>query len=158
MKIGVITVSDRVARGEAKDISGNKIKELVKSIGEVVNYKVIPDERLLIEQEIIRMTDEVKLELIIITGGTGLSGRDVTPEATKNVIDKEVPGISEIMRIEGFKLTPYSVLSRGVCGVRGKSLIINLPGNPRAVEECLNIVLPCLTHAIEVLQGKVSNH
>lgn len=159
MKVGIITVSDRVSRGEAEDISGKKIKEAVEKIkAAVIDYKIIPDEKLLIEQELIRMVDGLKLDLIITTGGTGLSPRDVTPEATLNVIEKELPGISEIMRIESFKFTPYSVLSRGICGVRKKSLIVNLPGSAKAVEECLNIVLPCLPHAIEDMKGEVISH
>ena len=159
MRVGIITVSDRVSRGEAKDISSEKIKALVKKINaEVVEYRIIPDEIELIKLELIRMADKMKLDLIITTGGTGLSDRDNTPEATLGVIEKVVPGISEIMRVEGFVSTPHSVLSRGVCGIRKKSLIINLPGSTNAVEQGLSVILPCLTHAIEIMKGTAVSH
>ena len=159
IKVGVITVSDRVSRKEMQDIAGKKIQELIKKIdGDTVDYTVIPDEENLIEKELIRMADVLKLDLIITTGGTGLSRRDVTPDATLKVIEKEVPGICEIMRSEGFKTTPHAVLSRGVCGIRAKSLIINLPGSPKAVEECLGIIMSCLPHAIEILKDEGTDH
>lgn len=155
IKVGVITVSDRASRGKREDRSGQVVQEMVKSIdGEVVAYRVIPDEEKLIGEELLRMCDQLKADLIITTGGTGLGPRDVTPDATLGVIEKEVPGISEAIRVEGFKSTPHALLSRAVAGVRGECLIVNLPGSPKAVEESLNTILPCLPHAIEVLKGK----
>lgn len=159
MRVGVITVSDRVSRGEMQDIAGKKINKLIKKInGEVVEYKVIPDEESHIKKELVRMTDVLKLDLIITTGGTGLSKRDVTPEATLTIVEKEVLGISEIMRVKGFENTPHSVLSRGICGIRKESLILNLPGSPKAVEECLNIIMPSLPHAIEIIKEEATHH
>ena len=159
MKVGVITISDKASKGERIDTSGQKIMDLINSIGaKIGDYKIIPDELELIKLELIRMADEMKLDLIITTGGTGLSDRDITPEATLSVIEKVVPGISEIMRVEGFSLTPHSVLSRGVCGIRKKSLIINLPGSTKAVEQGLKVILPCLTHAVEIMKGTAVSH
>lgn len=157
IRVGVITVSDRASRGEAKDKSGQVIKDMVKRIGgEPVVYGLIPDETELIKDQLIKMCDELELDLIITTGGTGLGPRDVTPDATLQVIHKQVPGICEVMRAGGFEKTPHALLSRAVAGIRGQSLIINLPGSPRAVEEGLNIVLPALPHAIEVLKGEAT--
>jgi molybdenum cofactor synthesis domain-containing protein len=158
MKIGVLTISDRVVKKGYEDVAGKRVKEIIKKIGNVEEHRVVPDEEKLIREEIIRMTDKMGLDLIVTTGGTGLSKRDVTPETTLSLIEKEIPGISEIMRVQTFKYTPYSVLSRGVCGVRGESLIINLPGSPKAVKECLTLILPCLSHAVEIIRGKVSTH
>ncbi len=157
IRVGVITISDRVSRGEAEDESGQVIKSMVRQIqAEPVAYVLIPDEAELITEELIRMCDELALDLIVTTGGTGLGPRDVTPDATLQVIEREVPGICEAMRAEGLKKTPHAVLSRAVAGVRRKSLIINLPGSPKAVEECLGVVLPALPHAIEVIRGEVT--
>jgi len=154
-RVGIITVSDRASRGEREDQSGQLVKELVKEIeGESIAYRVIPDEVALVREELLRMCDELELDLVITTGGTGLGPRDVTPDATLTVIEKEVPGIAEAMRAEGLKKTRHALLSRAVAGIRGKSLIVNLPGSPRAVRECLSTVLPALPHAIEVLKGE----
>ncbi|MFQ6092260.1 MAG: molybdenum cofactor biosynthesis protein B [bacterium] len=157
MRVGVITISDSRARGEREDRSGEKIKTIVRRIGaEVAAYTAIPDESKEVQAELVRMVDEVKVDLIITTGGTGLSSRDVTPEATLRVIDKEVPGLVEAMRAESFKKTPHALLSRAVAGIRRQSLIINLPGSPKAVEECLSLILPTLPHAVEVLKGEAA--
>lgn len=154
ISIGIITVSDRCSRGEREDESGPVIKEAVKSLGKVVEYRIIPDERGLISQTIKEMVDCLKIDLVLITGGTGLSPRDNTPEATRDVIEKEVPGFGELMREESFKITPHAILSRATAGTRKESLIINLPGSPKAVRECLELILPALPHAIDILKGR----
>jgi len=155
IRVGIITVSDSRSRGEREDKSGEKIRSLVQGIGaEVVEHTVIPDELRDVQDELVRMVHTVEADLIITTGGTGLSSRDVTPEATLSVIDKEVPGFVEVMRADSFAKTPYALLSRAVAGIRRKSLIINLPGSPKGVEECLGLVLPAIPHAIEVLKGE----
>ena len=120
----------------------------------LVRYDIIPDERDIISQKLVQWADNEGIDLIITTGGTGLSPRDVTPEATSAVVERIVPGFAEAMRAESLKKTPMAVLSRGVAGIRGSSLIINLPGSPKAVRECLDVILPALPHAIEVLKGE----
>jgi molybdopterin adenylyltransferase len=155
IRVGIITVSDSRSRGEREDKSGEMIKNLVlKMNAEVVEQTIIPDELKDIQEELVRMVHSVKADLIITTGGTGLSSRDVTPEATLSVIDKEVPGFAEAMRAESFKKTSHALLSRAVVGIRRQTLIINLPGSPKAVEECLTLILPAIPHAIEVLRGE----
>ena len=157
IKVGILTISDKGARGEREDISGKVIEEVVKKInGEVKYYRVIPDEKEIIQEELIKAVDSLRLDLILTTGGTGLGKRDVTPEATLTIIEKEAPGISEIIRIESFKKTNRAILSRGVAGVRKESLIINLPGSPKGVRESLEIILDALPHGIEVLKGQVT--
>ena len=157
IKIGILTISDKGARGEREDISGKVIEEVVKKInGEVKYYRVIPDEKEIIQEELIKAVDSLCLDLILTTGGTGLGKRDVTPEATLAIIEKEAPGISEIIRIKSFKKTNRAILSRGVAGVRKESLIINLPGSPKGVRESLEIILDALPHGIEVLKGQVT--
>ena len=152
IKIAVITVSDRCFQGEKEDKSGPAIKEIVKSLGEVVKYRVIPDEEKLISNVLKEMIDCHKVDLVLTTGGTGLSSRDVTPEATKEVLEKEIPGFGELMRQESFKLTPLAILSRATAGTRKKSLIVNLPGSPKGAKECLEILLPALPHALDVVK------
>lgn len=151
---GVITVSDRSFLGERDDTSGPVIMEMLRSIGaEIVDFKIVPDEKDIIVDTMKKFADELKVDLIISTGGTGLSPRDVTPEATLEIIDKRTPGIEEAMRAESMKITPYGMLSRAVAGIRGKTLIINLPGSPKAVKETLSVVLPAIPHAIEILNS-----
>jgi len=158
IKIGILTCSDKGSRGERVDTSGDAIKEIVKEIGgEVIKYEIVPDDKKNISEKLKKWSDKLKLDLIFATGGTGLASRDVTPEATKKVIEKEVPGFSEIMRIEGFKNTKHSILSRGVSGLRKKTLIINLPGSEKAVRENLKIILPSIPHAIEIIHGKTEH-
>ncbi|GAB6098277.1 MogA/MoaB family molybdenum cofactor biosynthesis protein [Halanaerocella petrolearia] len=158
IKVGILTLSDTGATGERKDESGKRIEEIIGQIdGEVAYYQVLPDEQEIIVRELKNMTDQLKLELILTTGGTGLAPRDVTPEATIEVIDKEVPGIAEAIRAESLAKTPKAMLSRAVAGVRNESLIINLPGSPKAVEECLEVVLPVLTHAVELIKDQVED-
>ncbi len=158
IKVAVITASDRSARGEREDLSGRAVQEMVEQQGwEVLSGSVIPDERDLLKEEMIRLADREGVSLIITTGGTGLAPRDCTPEATQDVIEKAVPGIAEAMRQESLKKTPQAMLSRALCGARGKTLILNLPGSPRAVRECLEVVLPVIPHAVELLRGSVAD-
>jgi len=157
IKVGVLTISDKGSRGEREDLSGKVIEEAVKKInGEVKYYQIIPDEKDIIQEELIKAVDKLHLDLILTTGGTGLAKRDVTPEATLAIIEKEVPGISEIIRSESFKKTNRAILSRGMAGVRKESLIINLPGSPKGVRESLEIILEALPHGIEILKGQVT--
>jgi len=148
----VLTLSDKGSRGERKDESGPAISEMLSRIDcTVVHYEVLPDDKDLIKLKLIECAK--KADLVLTTGGTGLSPRDVTPDATLEVIDREIPGIAEVMRAEGMKATRRSMLSRAVVGVLGQSLIINLPGSPRAVRENLGVVLDELPHAIEKIKG-----
>jgi molybdenum cofactor synthesis domain-containing protein len=157
IEVGVLTISDKGARGEREDQSGKVIEEIVKKIeGEVKYYRIIPDEEEIIQDELVKAVDKLHLDLILTTGGTGLGKRDVTPEATLAVIEKEVPGISEIIRSESFKKTDRAILSRGVAGIRKKSLIINLPGSPKGVKESLEIILKALPHGIEIIKGEIT--
>jgi molybdenum cofactor synthesis domain-containing protein len=155
IKVGILTISDKGSRGEREDLSGKVIEEVVRKInGEVKYYQIIPDEKNIIQEELIKSVDNLHLDLILTTGGTGLGKRDVTPEATLAIIEKEVPGISEIIRSESFKKTNRAILSRGVAGIRKESLIINLPGSPKGVRESLEIALEALPHGIEILRGQ----
>jgi molybdopterin adenylyltransferase len=150
VKVGVLTVSDRASRGEYVDEGGPLVARLITDAGgEVVLTKTVPDERDQIEAALIEWTDVVGL--ILTTGGTGLGPRDVTPEATRAVIEREAPGIAEATRMAGLKHTPYAALSRQVCGTRGHTLILNLPGSPKAAAECLEAVLDILAHAVEMM-------
>jgi molybdopterin adenylyltransferase len=150
--VAVLTMSDKASKGERQDLSGPLISEMLKGIGtEVKYYEILSDEKELIKEKLTKYSNEV--DLVLTTGGTGLSPRDVTPEATLEVIDREVPGIAEVMRAEGLKKTNRSMLSRAVAGVKGRSLIINLPGSPKAVEENLAVILNVIPHAIEKIKG-----
>lgn len=152
--VGILTMSDKGSRGEREDLSGKEIERMIKPLpAEVKAYEVIPDEADIIKAKIKEFVDKKKLDLILTTGGTGVSPRDVTPEATKAVIDRELPGMSEAMRAESLKKTPNAMISRAVCGIRKQSLIINLPGSPRAVRENLSVVLPAISHAVEKIKG-----
>ncbi|TFG37277.1 MAG: MogA/MoaB family molybdenum cofactor biosynthesis protein [Syntrophobacterales bacterium] len=151
---GVITVSDKGSRGERDDISGREIIEILKGISINVNdYEIIPDEKDVIRQKLIEYTDDKNLDLIITTGGTGVSPRDVTPDATLEIIEKEIPGMAEAMRRESSSKTPHAMISRAVVGVRNQTLIINLPGSPKGVRENLLVISPALIHAIEKIKG-----
>ncbi|RQD75299.1 MAG: MogA/MoaB family molybdenum cofactor biosynthesis protein [Candidatus Syntrophonatronum acetioxidans] len=157
-KAAILTASDKGSRGEREDTSGKVIEEVVKRLGgEVVEYVMIPDDPESIKKQLMIFTDQVKAHLILTTGGTGLSPRDNTPEATLEVVDRLVPGMAEAMRAESLKKTPHAMLSRAVCGVRKGSLIINLPGSPKAVRECLEVVEPALPHALELLKGQITD-
>ena len=152
--VGILTMSDKGARGEREDLSGEEIKRLVAEIpAEVKAYEVIPDEKYLIKDKLIEYADELGLDIIITTGGTGVSPRDVTPDATLEVIDKEIPGMAEVMRFESLKKTPRAMISRAVVGLRGCTLIINLPGSPKGVRENLSAILPAISHAVEKIKG-----
>jgi len=153
--VGILTISDKGSRGERQDKSGEAIREILSSLDvSIINYDIVPDEKELIAQELISWADENNLDVILTTGGTGLTPRDVTPEATLAVVDRIVPGFAEAMRTESLKKTPMAMLSRAVVGARGKCLIINLPGSPKAVRECLQVILPVLPHAVETLKGQ----
>jgi molybdenum cofactor synthesis domain-containing protein len=152
---GILTISDRGSRGERQDKSGEVIREILTGVdARIVNYDIVPDEKELIMEKLMEWADEDGLDMVITTGGTGLTPRDVTPEATLAVVDRIVPGFAEAMRAESLKKTPHAVLSRAVAGTRGKCLIINLPGSPKAVRECLAVILPALPHAVETLKGQ----
>ncbi|MFA5054881.1 MAG: molybdopterin adenylyltransferase [Dehalococcoidia bacterium] len=152
---GILTISDKGSRGERIDKSGEVIKEILAALdARVLKYEIVPDDREVISAKLAEWVDSEGIELILTTGGTGLTPRDVTPEATLAVIDKEVPGFAEAMRAESLKKTPMAVLSRAVAGIRKRSLIINLPGSPKAVRECMEVVSPALNHAIETLRGQ----
>jgi len=155
----VITVSDKGYAGLRDDLSGPAVREALESAGfQVVHTAIIPDERAKIEAELIRCADEMNLPLVITTGGTGFAPRDVTPEATLAVIDRRTPGIPEAMRYESMKITNRAMLSRCEAGLRGATLIINLPGNPKAAKENLGAVLPALEHGLEMLLAPPSDH
>lgn len=155
---GILTVSDKSASGQRKDKSGKLIINALKIIdAEAIRYKVIPDERELISATLRLWADEGILDLILTSGGTGFSPRDVTPEATKEILEKEAPGLVEMMRARSAAKTELAYLSRGVSGIRRRTLIINLPGSPKGVEEYLEIISPILGHAIEVMKGKVKD-
>ena len=155
--VGILTLSDKGARGEREDLSGVEIKRLVADIpAEVKVYEVIPDEKFLIKDKLIEYADDLGLDVIITTGGTGVSPRDVTPDATLEVIDKEIPGMAEVMRFESLKKTPRAMISRAVVGLRGRTLIINLPGSPKGVRENLSAILPAISHAVEKIKGDPS--
>jgi molybdopterin adenylyltransferase len=157
--VGILTISDKGSQGQRHDKSGKVIRDsLFKMDSSVAKYEVIPDEQEVIASKLADWADIVGVDVILTTGGTGLGKRDVTPEATLAVIDKSVPGFAEAMRIKSLEKTPMAVLSRATAGVRGKCLIINLPGSPKAVRECLEVVLPAIPHAVEIIKGEVTEH
>ncbi len=159
LNIGILTVSDKGWRGEREDKSGLVIQEGLAIEGaRIVAYEVIPDEKEAIAQKLKYWADEEMADLIITTGGTGLGPRDVTPEATLAVVDRVVPGLAEAMRAANLKATPTAMLSRATAGTRGRCLIINLPGSPKAVRECLAVVLPVIPHAVELIKGELTEH
>jgi molybdopterin adenylyltransferase len=150
----VITVSDSASRGEREDLSGPAAREALEKMGcDVTANHVLPDELTKIRENLFRLSDLEDVDLVVTTGGTGLAPRDVTPEATAAVIEKEVPGLAELMRLEGMKTTPRAALSRARAGVRNKTLILNLPGSVKGVRESLSAVAPVLSHALEVVSG-----
>lgn len=153
-RAGIITVSDKGSQGKREDVSGPAIAEMLAGAAiSIEKTIIIPDEVHQISQTIIQFADVEKLDLILTTGGTGVSPRDLTPDATLKVIDKEIPGMAEAMRFSSMKATPHAMISRAVAGIRGRSLIINLPGSPKGAKENLAVVLPALKHAIEKIQG-----
>lgn len=158
IKAGILTASDRAARGERKDKSGLLLKSLLEKLpAEVIAYQVLPDEPEALKRALCYTADRLGCDLILTTGGTGLGPRDHTPEATRSVVEKEIPGIPEAIRREGLKHTRFAMLSRMAAGIRGKTLIINLPGSPEAVLDSFEILKPILIHAVEILQGAVTD-
>ena len=156
MKVGILTVSDKGARGEREDRSGPAIREMIEAAGaEVVRTGVVPDEQEEVRAALIAWSDE-GLDLVLTTGGTGFSPRDWTPEATKGVIEREAPGLAEAMRRAGAEKTPTAILSRAVAGIRGGTLIVNLPGSEKAVRESLTAILTVLPHGVDILKGRTS--
>jgi molybdenum cofactor synthesis domain-containing protein len=157
-RVAIITASDAGYKGEREDVSGPKIIEIIERFGyEMSDYQILPDEQEILEKALIELADSKETDLILTTGGTGFSKRDYTPEATKNVIQREVPGIPEAMRYMSLKFTKRAMLSRGVAGIRGNTLIVNLPGSPKAVVECLEYILPELDHGLEILLDEANN-
>ncbi len=154
IKAAVFTISDKGSRGEREDFSGPAVMEMLKgAAAEIVHYEIIPDEIEIIMDRFIRFSKSGVADLIVTTGGTGVSPRDVTPDATKEVIDRELPGMAEAMRAESLKKTPHAMISRAVCGIRGRTLIINLPGSLKGATENLAVVLPAIPHAVEKICG-----
>lgn len=159
INIGILTISDKGSKGQRQDKSGEAIRDAASFMnGKVVKYEIVPDEKYIIAAKLSAWTDSGKVDLILTTGGTGLSKRDVTPEATLSIVDRVVPGIAEAMRVKSLEKTPTAMLSRAVAGQRGRCLIINLPGSTKAVSECLEVIMPALPHAIEIIKGEVTEH
>jgi molybdopterin adenylyltransferase len=158
IRTAIITLSDKGSVGERIDESGKLIGEMVVEIGaSVSSYQILPDEKNLIINELSKLSDSGEIDLILTTGGTGVAPRDVTPEATQAVIDRELPGMAEAMRAESLKKTPHAMISRAVAGIRKKTLIVNLPGSPKAVRENLAVILPAIPHAVEKIKGDPSD-
>ncbi len=157
-KVGILTISDRGSQGLRADEGGPRIRSLLPAdLFEVQTTAVVPDEIPSIVDTLVEWADRRKLDLIFTTGGTGLSPRDITPEATERVIEREIPGMAEAMRLEGLKHTPLAQLSRGKVGIRGETLIVNLPGGLKAIEEMLPVILPAIPHALEKIKGDPSD-
>ncbi|MGD1119561.1 MAG: molybdopterin adenylyltransferase [Dehalococcoidales bacterium] len=159
IQVGILTISDKGSRGQRQDKSGEVMRDGVARMqGTVAKYEIVPDEAEVIADKLAEWADSGKMDLILTTGGTGLSQRDVTPEATLSVIDRSIPGIAEAMRAKSLEKTPTAMLSRAVAGQRGNCLIVNMPGSPKAVQECLEAILPALPHAVEIIKGEVTEH
>jgi molybdenum cofactor synthesis domain-containing protein len=158
IQAAVITVSDACSRGEREDTSGAALAQLLTDVGaKIVERKILSDDLEPLAQTLREFTDRSDINLIVTTGGTGLGPRDNTPEATQRVIEREVPGIAEAIRAESLKSTPMAMISRGVCGVRSSTLLINLPGSPKAVRETFSVIAPVLSHALDLVAGKTTH-
>ena len=154
-RVGILTASDKGAAGQREDLSAAVIRAMVEARGwRVESYRIVPDDLDTIRDALIDMADREKLDLVLTTGGTGFSPRDNTPEATRSVIQREAPGIPEVMRAESLKKTPRAMLSRATAGIRKATLIINLPGSRKAVRECLEAIIDSLPHGLEILTGR----
>lgn len=153
----VITISDKGSRGEREDKSGPLLRSMLEKSYDVSEIVIVPDEIEIIAQAIQKEVDERGIDLVVTTGGTGVSQRDVTPEATRKVIEKELPGFAEIMRMESYRITPFALISRAICGIRKDSVIINLPGSPKAASECLSFVLEAVPHALSKIKGDMAD-
>ncbi|MBR0597502.1 MogA/MoaB family molybdenum cofactor biosynthesis protein [Sinanaerobacter chloroacetimidivorans] len=158
-QVGIITASDKGFAGEREDLSGPAIKEIIEKADQFqsAKYVILPDDKDMLKKEMLQMADEDSLDLILTTGGTGFSHRDVTPEATLEVIERRAPGIPEAMRYLSLSITPRAMLSRAEAGIRGNTLIVNLPGSPKAIKETLEYILPSVKHGLDILQGHDSN-
>jgi molybdenum cofactor synthesis domain-containing protein len=155
MKAAILIVSDRCARGEAEDRTGPELRRLLEAAGaEIVAHEIAADDAAHIQAEITLFADQLGADVVITSGGTGLGPRDVTPEATEGVMDRRAPGIAEAMRVASLPKVPAAMLSRGVAGLRGRTLIVNLPGSPRGARECLEVLLPVLDHALDMIAGR----
>jgi molybdenum cofactor synthesis domain-containing protein len=153
MRVGILTVSDRSAAGEREDRSGPALEALIEEQQwQVARQDIVADDQAQIERALTSWSDSNEIDLLLTTGGTGFAPRDVTPEATAAVIDKSAPGFAEVMRIQSLKVTAHAMLSRAIAGIRGSTLIINLPGSPKAARENLQFILPAIPHAISILQ------
>jgi molybdopterin adenylyltransferase len=159
IRAGVVTVSDKGYAGEREDVSGPLLADLLRRMGvEVVMQAIVPDEENQIKQILVSLADEAQVDLVVTTGGTGPAPRDVTPEATRAVTERDMPGLAEALRFEGYRKTPLAVISRGVAAIRGGTLIVNLPGSPKAVREGMETLAPILPHAIRMLRGVDTEH
>jgi len=159
IRVSVVTVSDKGYAGRREDASGPLLAGLLREIGaDVVSQMIVPDEQTTIERTLIDLADEALVDLVVTTGGTGPAPRDRTPEATRAVIEREMPGLAEALRFEGYRKTPLAVISRGVAGIRRQTLIVNLPGSPRAVRQGMETLSPILPHAIKMIRGKDTEH
>jgi molybdopterin adenylyltransferase len=155
IRLGILVASDKGYKGERTDESGKLIMEIFSRLGyEIVESIIVPDEREIISRNLCRQADQLGIDLILTSGGTGFSPRDITPEATLDVIHRQVPGIPEAIRQKSLEITPLAMLSRGISGIRNQTLIINLPGSPKAVRECIEVIIPALPHAIDILKGQ----
>ncbi len=153
IRFGILTLSDRSARGERADSSGPALARLIEAEGwSLAKQAILPDDESAIREMLISWVDSNEIDVILTTGGTGFSPRDVTPEATRAVIEREAPGLAEAMRAESLRITPHAMLSRIVAGIRGKTLIVNLPGSPKGAMENLQVILPVLEHAVKLIQ------